>query len=79
MKTKKVAELADNLPTKEKLSILELIDFKVESDMEKVINKIESLDNRINGLHSKMTTVLWVIGIGFTLMGSFITILKFIE
>ena len=67
MKTKKVAELADNLPTKEKLIILELIDLKVESDMEKVMNKIESLN-------TKMNMVLWVIAA----LGILMSIYKFL-
>jgi hypothetical protein len=80
MKTKNLTELTDNLDLQSKLAILGIIDLKVESDMEKVMNKLDSMEHNIKSIKEsvnfKLNTVMWVFGIGFTFLGIVITLLK---
>ncbi|MDE3744061.1 hypothetical protein [Maribacter polysaccharolyticus] len=80
MRTRRIAEQAEKLPKTYKFAIFDIIDDKVESDMDKVLLKIENIEKR---LESKMDTqfkmLLWTIGVSFTILSILITTLKFIE
>lgn len=71
--TKRIAELVQDLPEKEKFAILELIDLKTEHDMDRVLSKFESLENsmksEMKSLNSKISIVYWLIG-GLSLLMS---------
>jgi DNA polymerase III gamma/tau subunit len=64
MKSSEVNKLAEKIPNKE---ILELIDIKIENDMKEVINKIEQFQNQNHSefkrLEDKIGMILWAIGI----------------
>ena len=60
-----------HLPDDQKNAILALIDLKTESDMEKVLAKIDSMRSELND--KIMTTRYLIIGLGIL-----ITILKFL-
>ncbi|PCE66649.1 hypothetical protein [Sediminicola luteus] len=76
MKMTEFAKSIGNLPKKEKLAILEIIDLKVDSDMDRVLDRLDTINSRIDRLDSSLK---WSIGIGFTLLGILITILNFLE
>ena len=48
MNLKKIASLVKGLPEKEKMSILELIDLKSETDMKEIISHLDKLENKID-------------------------------
>lgn len=64
MKTSEVYTLAEKIPQKE---ILELIDIKIENDMKEVINKIEQFQNQnqseFKRIEDKIGMILWVLGV----------------
>ena len=74
MKTRDYAQTVQNvekvkdLPT---LDVADLIDFKVEKEMDKVLATLEEMKRE----NSKDR---WLFGIGFTLMGVLITAYKFL-
>jgi transcriptional regulator of NAD metabolism len=91
MKTKNLTELTENLDLKSKLAILGIIDLKVESDMEKVMNKLDSMEHKMmsiqdsmehkmvsiqDSIKMKMNTVMWVISI-LTMLGFILNKIKF--
>ncbi|WP_127023576.1 hypothetical protein [Flagellimonas beolgyonensis] len=55
MKTKDFAEQVESLPKKHKMAILGIIDAKVETDMEKIMHKLDAMDTKISVLY-------WLIG-----------------
>ena len=69
MKTKRIAEISLELEKSNINPILvsELIDLKVESDMDKVMARFDQIDKQFN-------SIKWAIGIGFTFIGIVITI-----
>ena len=64
-----------DLPEKEKNAILALIDYKTESDMKEVLNKLDAIESKFE---AKFSLLLWVVGaLGF-MITIMITIFKFI-
>ena len=68
MKTKRISELSEKLPKTYRNVIFEIEDVKVESDMEKILAKFDS----------QFKMLFWMMGIGFTLLGILITVLKYL-
>ena len=68
MKTKRISELSEKLPKTYRNVIFEIVDVKVESDMEKILAKFDS----------QFKMLFWMMGIGFTLLGILITVLKYL-
>lgn len=66
MKTKDFAEQVKHLPEKEKLAILGIIDLKVENDMEKVLQRIDSMKAEMKAemrtMDNKISVLYWLIG-----------------
>ncbi|MEM7485739.1 MAG: hypothetical protein AAF348_11080 [Bacteroidota bacterium] len=54
-----------NFRKDEKKTIFALIDYKVENDMDKVINRMERVEERIENM---LKTFIWVIGIATTVI-----------
>ena len=74
MNTKELSEELDNLPKDLKKPILAIINHETEIKMEKVLNKLDTVQSEIKGLNDKiMTTRYLIIGLGLL-----ITILSFI-
>ncbi|WP_146037474.1 hypothetical protein [Bacteroidetes bacterium endosymbiont of Geopemphigus sp.] len=61
------------LKNKTKLAIIDLIDEKVESDMEKVLNRIDMLSSEFKtenqSLKNEIKIMYWVIGISIAIIG----------
>jgi len=70
MKLSEVSKLTENIKNQE--NILQLIDIKIESDMEKVIAEIKNQNTEIKRLednfNTKFTMLMWVLGILMALM-----------
>ena len=71
MQTKEIAKLIKDLPEKQQMAILGLIDMKVENEVQKLINKLEQIDK---GLNLKYNVLLGAI----TLLALLISIFKFL-
>ncbi|WP_375334488.1 hypothetical protein [Flagellimonas sp. C4] len=71
MKTTELAEQVDNLPKKQKMAILGIIDLKVENDMEKVLHKLDTMGNKIS-------VIYWLIGALAVFLTSLITVYQFL-
>ena len=71
MQTKEIAKLIKDLPEKQQMAILGLIDMKVENEVQKVIHKLEQIDK---GLNLKYNVLLGAI----TLLTLLISIFKFL-
>lgn len=71
MQTKEIAKLIKDLPEKQQMAILGLIDLKVENEVQKVIHKLEQIDK---GLNLKYNVLLGAI----TLLTLLISIFKFL-
>ncbi|GMN12165.1 hypothetical protein MTsPCn9_35180 [Croceitalea sp. MTPC9] len=54
-----------NFSKDEKKTIFALIDYKVENDMDKVINRMERVEER---MENTLKTFIWVIGIATTVI-----------
>lgn len=61
-----------SLKEKDKNVIFTLIDIKIENEMEKVLKKFESLETRLD---ITFKTLIWVVGIAFTLISVFMAII----
>lgn len=61
-----------SLKEKDKNVIFTLIDIKIENEMEKVLKKFESLETRLD---ITFKTLVWVVGIAFTLISVFMAII----
>ena len=72
MRASQFAEQLENLPKDQKMAILGIIDLKVENDMEKVLHKLDSMENSMN---ARITVLYWLIGA----LGIFLSVLKFLE
>tara|TARA_R110000868_G_scaffold410679_1_gene699702 strand:- start:100 stop:360 length:261 start_codon:yes stop_codon:yes gene_type:complete len=86
MKTQKIVELSENLDNKNKLAILAIIDLKTDSDMEKLLDRMDlmqksndlmqkSLESKLDSVNIKYNIVIGAI----SLLTIFIGIVKFIE
>ena len=82
MKTNTIVRIAERVKKQSKITILdvsELVDTKVEEDMEKVIQKLDLMNNSINTKFDAMNTKYNVL-IGMITLGMvFIGVLKFLE
>jgi hypothetical protein len=56
----KLNDASDQLDEKNKKAILDVINLKVEDDMEKILSKI---DSKFEHIESKISTGYWVVGI----------------
>lgn len=75
MKTKRVAQIIENLVKNENfptLDVAELIDAKVENDMEKVLEKLDHFEKSLN---TKYNVLLGMI----TFLGTVITVVTIIS
>ena len=54
-----------NFSKEEKKTIFALIDYKIENDMDKVINRMERVEEK---MESTLKTFIWVIGIATTVI-----------
>tara|TARA_R110000868_G_scaffold6957_2_gene38406 strand:+ start:4717 stop:4980 length:264 start_codon:yes stop_codon:yes gene_type:complete len=87
MELTKIAEHIKDLPTKEKMAILELIDIKIASDMKEVITELkftrESLEQRMtsdkNSLEHRMNSQTKIVTLAISFLGLLITLFKFLE
>lgn len=65
MKLSEVSKLSDNVKDKE--AILQLIDIKIESDMEKIMNEFKIINSEFKRIEDKIDTkismLMWAIGI----------------
>ncbi|MBC9796718.1 hypothetical protein [Sinomicrobium weinanense] len=85
MKITDLNEQAEKLPRRLKNPILALIEMKTDSDMEKVLHKIENIENRLESrmdllekkLDIQFKTLLWVISIVFVVMTTLMSFYKF--
>ncbi|WP_421805737.1 hypothetical protein [Flagellimonas sp.] len=66
MKTKDFAEQVENLPKEQKMAILGIIDLKVDNDMEKVLQRIDSMNAEMKAemrtMENKISVLYWLIG-----------------
>ena len=84
-------KLTSQLDRDDALVILQLIDLKAKSDMDKVLNKLDSmekgfnaqlfaLNNRLDNLEksvdSRFSTLYWVLGFGMALLSTTIALSK---
>ena len=73
-------QLTSRLKREDAEVILKLIDLKTESDMDKVLNAINQLNNRIDNLEksvdSRFSTLYWVLGFGMALLSTTIALSK---
>ena len=72
MNLEDVSTQSEKLDKKSKNAILALIDIKTDSDMDKVLNKLDSMEKSLN---TRITAVYWFLGAMTLLM----SILKFIS
>ena len=74
MKIKEISENLERLGFKEekKMAILALIDAKIENDMDKVINRMERVEER---MESTLKTFIWVVSVAFGLVTILLTII----
>ena len=94
MKITELKKHIENLPNDLKMPILALIEFKTESDMEKALDRMtgiedrleakmtgikQELETRMTGIESKISTVLWTVGVGFSLMLIVLSIFQFLK
>jgi lysozyme family protein len=71
VKIEEVSNLAENIDNK----ILSLVDIKIENDMKEVISEIRRLEDKqdikYNAIESKISMIMWAIGILIALIVSF--------
>ena len=67
-------EASDRLDAKNKKAILQVINLKVEDDMEKILAKMDSKFEHVEG---KIATLYWVMGISTALISIFLAIIAF--
>ena len=74
MKINEISENLERLGFKEekKMAILALIDAKIENDMDKVINRMERVEER---MESTLKTLIWVVSVAFGLVTILLTII----
>ena len=74
MKINEISENLERLGFKEekKMAILALIDAKIENDMDKVINRMERVEER---MESTLKTFIWVVSVAFGLVTILLTII----
>ncbi|WP_291960134.1 hypothetical protein [Maribacter sp.] len=81
MELTKIAEQIKDLPNKEKMAILELIDIKVSSDMKEVIQEIkltrESYERQMASLEKRMNSQTTIVTLAITILGLLITLYNF--
>jgi len=66
MKTKDFAEQVANLPEKQKMAILGIIDLKVENDMDKVLHRLDGIraemKAEMKAMENRISVLYWLIG-----------------
>tara|TARA_R100000789_G_C2901686_1_gene120562 strand:+ start:265 stop:495 length:231 start_codon:yes stop_codon:yes gene_type:complete len=75
MKTTELAEQVNDLPKKQKMAILGIIDLKVENDMEKVLHKLDAMKTEMS---TRFSVLYWLIGAIAAFMTALITVYQFI-
>lgn len=70
----KAKELCDQIP-KEHIPLMKMIDKKIDNDMNKVLNKMDSLKAEIKGEMGTMHKLLWgtIIGLGLVLIAGIVS------
>lgn len=83
---KQIKSIKTNEETKE--ALIKIIDLKIENDMDKILNKMDAMDNKvlnkidamnskINAANSKIDSIKWFIAIAITIAGILIALSKY--